>query len=94
MTETSIYFVEPPLYDHMYSANSIFHSLPFAVTYRRDRSIREVYDERFLTERPVSVYNVISQFIFLSSYHKSMHIQMQAATSFGEGGLKHAKSPE
>uniref|UniRef100_A0A3Q2V2M1 Periphilin 1 n=1 Tax=Haplochromis burtoni TaxID=8153 RepID=A0A3Q2V2M1_HAPBU len=30
----------------------MFHSLPVSVTYRRERSIREVYDERFLTDRP------------------------------------------
>uniref|UniRef100_A0A3Q3JU55 Periphilin-1 C-terminal domain-containing protein n=1 Tax=Monopterus albus TaxID=43700 RepID=A0A3Q3JU55_MONAL len=30
---------------------SIFYFLPFPVTYRRERSLREVYDERFLTER-------------------------------------------
>ncbi|KAA8580111.1 hypothetical protein FQN60_005646, partial [Etheostoma spectabile] len=35
----------------MYNAFIPTVALPFAVTYRRDRSIREVYDERFLTER-------------------------------------------
>lgn len=43
---------------YMYSAQSTFHFLPLfmsAVTYRRDRSMREIYDERFLPERSVSV---------------------------------------
>lgn len=41
------------------------HCLPFAVTYRRDRTIREVYDDRFINERQVSVYKVTSQSYFL-----------------------------
>lgn len=50
--------MEPPLHVYTYSVYSVFLALSFAVTYRRDRSIREVYDERFVTERPVSGYKV------------------------------------
>lgn len=33
---------------------TVIFNLLFTVTYRRDRSIREAYEERFMTERPVS----------------------------------------
>lgn len=39
----------------MYCAEINIHSLPCTVTYRRERSVREVYEERFLSDRPVSV---------------------------------------
>lgn len=39
---------------------TLIFTLLFTVTYRRDRSIREAYEERFMTERPVSVDTKIS----------------------------------
>lgn len=39
----------------IHCAEIYIHSLPCTVTYRRERSVREVYEERFLSDRPVSV---------------------------------------
>lgn len=40
---------------------TVIFNLLFTVTYRRDRSIREAYEERFMTDRPVSVHTKTSQ---------------------------------
>lgn len=48
------------------------------VTYRRDRGVREAYEERFLPERPVSVY-----FVQIMLKHKSytlLHSNQKHAT--------------
>lgn len=85
-----IYFVEPPLCHYMFGDNRIFHSLPFAVTYRRDRTIREAYDDRFLGERPaVSVYSLS----LFSITFRNMHIPTQVRRVFFFL-LKHAKPLE
>lgn len=59
------------------NAHCIFHSFTFAVTYRRDRSIREVYDERFLTERPVRVCFDHENIVLL--FHKSHFVVLYSS---------------
>lgn len=46
---------------HAYILLTLVYYLIFTVTYRRDRSIRDAYEERFMTERPVSVHTKASQ---------------------------------
>lgn len=62
---------------HVYFVTVSFNLL-FTVAYRRDRSIREAYEERFMSERPVSVDTKTSQytsiytllyFVFTHSLH-------------------------
>lgn len=46
---------------HAYILLTLVYYLICTVTYRRDRSIRDAYEERFMTERPVSVHTKASQ---------------------------------